>query len=183
VTAPIVLGVDPGLARMGLALVRLEPEREEVLGLAVIRTDKEDGELASVGNVRRAQEISDELLRIAKAYDVRLIAAEAMSFPRSASNSGKMSMSWGALAFFARAYHLPIEQAQPQAIKAALCKNKKASKEDVEMALLVRYGNHIEELYHGVHGQRDHAYDALGSVVTVLERPAVKRLRALARVA
>lgn len=182
---PVVLGVDPGLAHMGLALVGIRPRGESVLGLAVMETKKSHDKKTRVSddNVRRAQELGDELLAIGRRYDIRMIAAEAMSFPEDASAAGKMSMSWGVLALFARIHSVPIEQASPQRIKLAVCGDRKASKEDVQFALVQRYGNHIEELMRGPWGKREHPFDALGAVVAKLDSPIVRQLRAMARVA
>lgn len=180
-----VLGVDPGLAHMGLALVRIEPDREVVEGLHVIQTTKETDRKVTVGsdNVRRAQLLGTPLLSIGRRFHIRMIAAEAMSFPENASNAGKMSMSWGVLALFALIHVIPIEQASPQKIKRVLTGDPKASKEDVEFALLRRYGNHIEDLLIGPKAFREHAFDALGAVVAKLDSEVIQSARQLMRVA
>lgn len=180
-----VLGVDPGLAHMGLALVCIEPGREVVEGLHVIQTVKETSRKVTVGsdNVRRAQELGDPLLSIGARFRIRMIAAEAMSFPENASAAGKMSMSWGVLALFASIHRIPIEQTSPQKIKRAVCGDPKASKEDVEFALLERYGNRIEDLLIGPKAFREHAFDALGAVVAKLDSDVIRGARELMRVA
>jgi crossover junction endodeoxyribonuclease RuvC len=182
----IILGIDPGFANMGLALVRLDPIGETVLGLAVMKTEKDDAKRstrAADDNVRRAREIGAELLKIADTYEVVMIAAECMSFPRSASVAAKMAMAWGVLAMLAEYRGIAIAQASPQRIKRVLCGSAKASKDEVESALLVRYGNHIEDLYHGNEGRREHVFDALGAVVATLDSEVVRVARAMAKVA
>jgi crossover junction endodeoxyribonuclease RuvC len=176
---PRILGVDPGLANMGLALVRLEPDREVVEGLSIIRTKKSEEKKVRVSddNVRRAQELGDKLLSVGRRFNIVMIAAEAMSFPEDASSAGKMSISWGVLALFARIHGIPIEQASPQAIKRVLCGDPKASKKEVEFALLRRYGNHIEDLVEGPAGLAEHAFDALGAIVAKLGTEAVRQAR------
>jgi hypothetical protein len=94
-----------------------------------------------------------------------------------------MAMTWGVLAMFAELRRIPVEQASPMRIKTVLCGDKQASKDDVESALLARYGNHIEDIYKGRDGLRDHAFDALGAVVTKLDAEVVRAARALSRVA
>jgi Holliday junction resolvasome RuvABC endonuclease subunit len=176
---PLVLGVDPGLAHMGLALVRIEPDHEIVEGLHVIETKKSDDKKVTVGrdNVRRAQELGAQLVSIADRFDILLIAAEAMSFPENASNAGKMSIAWGVLSLFALINGIPIEQASPQRIKRACCGDHKASKDDVEFALLRRYGNHVEDLLLGPNRLREHAFDSLGAVVSLLDCEVIRLAR------
>jgi Holliday junction resolvasome RuvABC endonuclease subunit len=181
----LVLGVDPGLAHMGLALVRIEHDHEIVEGLHVIETKKSDDKKITVGrdNVRRAQELGVQLISIAKRYEILLIASEAMSFPENASNAGKLSMAWGVLALFALIYDIPIEQASPQRIKRACCGDPKASKDDVEYALLRRYGNDVEDLLDGPNRFREHAFDSLGAVVSLLDCEVIRSARSATRVA
>ena len=182
---PRVLGVDPGLAHMGLALVRIEPASEVVEGLYVVRTKKDENKKVRVSddNVRRAQELGALLVSIGERFEIVMIAAESMSFPKDASAAGKMSISWGVLALFALMYRIPIAQAAPRRIKRIVCGDQKASKEDVEFALLRRYGNQIEDLLSGPRGLAEHAYDALGAVVTLLDEDIVRAARQMARVA
>ena len=81
-----------------------------------------------------------------------------MSFPRNASTAGKMSICWGVLAAIAEARGLPIVQASPQALKRAVTGSSSASKDEVEFALLKRFGNETEELFSGPDGLREHVF-------------------------
>jgi Holliday junction resolvasome RuvABC endonuclease subunit len=177
---PVVLGVDPGFASTGIALVRLLPDGEEAVLLDVLRTSKDDAKrrtLAADDNLRRTRELARAFARLVVEHGVRAICAESMSHPRNASNSGKMSLCWGALAAVAEAHGLPLVQASPQAIKLAVAGAKTASKDDLEFALLQRFGNATEALFTGPDGQREHAFDALAALVACLDSDVVRALR------
>jgi crossover junction endodeoxyribonuclease RuvC len=175
-----VLGIDPGFASCGVALVRLMPIDEKVVALAVIRTVKDNAKrrtYAADDNLRRARELHRVIDDLIVANGVRAIAAEAMSFPRNASNSAKMALCWGVLVSIAEARGLPIVQASPQALKRAVTGSTTASKDEVEFALLKRFGNDLEDLFTGPDGQREHAFDALAAVVACLDSDVLRALR------
>lgn len=179
-----VLGVDPGFAACGVALVRLLPTVEEVALLDVIRTAKDSARrrtYASDDNLRRARELHRALDGLVVTHNVRAIAAEAMSFPRNATSAAKMSLCWGVLASIAEARELPIVQGSPQALKRAVTGSTTASKDEVEFALLKRFGNDVEGLFTGPDGLREHCFDALAAVVACLDSEPLRLARSMVR--
>lgn len=137
-----VLGIDPGFASVGCAILKLTPQGEVPILMEVIRTEKSAAKRnvrASDDNLERAKEIVTHLRRLVTTFDVRIICAETMSFPRNASAAAKMAICWGLLAAVASEHGIPVVQASPQEIKKAVCGRKDASKEDVQTALQARY--------------------------------------------
>jgi len=183
-----VLGIDPGMAAFGVAVVDLSANK--VLRLDVIETaksDKKRGVRASDDNLRRAQEIVVGLKKIIRSYDsdhvmpcghyggtsFAAICAESMSFPRNSSSSAKIGYSWGIIATIADHLGLPIVQASPQEIKKTLCGRKDASKDDVEDAVRALYVGakveaRIKKSFH------NHAWDALSAVASCMESDVLK---------
>jgi Holliday junction resolvasome RuvABC endonuclease subunit len=181
---PRVLGLDPGFASMGYALLELHPTGgADVVGLGVIRTKKsaaKRGVYAADDNLRRARGLAVSLAELVETHGVVAICAESMSFPRNASAAGKLSMAWGILAALTGA-DLPLVQASPQRIKEALCGRKDASKGDLEFELLKRYGNDIECLLDEVPASlHEHAYDALGAIAACLDSETIRLARTMA---
>jgi len=175
-----ILGIDPGFASFGIALVRLLPDSEDVLLLEVLRTSKSTAKqnvFACSDNVRRARELAHRLEQIVTGHAVRAIAAESMSYPRNSSTAGKMSLAWGVIAAISEAHGLPVIQSSPQAIKQAVTGSKTADKAEVEFSVLRRFGNAIEALYGGPDGQREHAFDALAAIVACLDSDVMRALR------
>lgn len=177
---PIVLGIDHGLATLGLAVVELTASGEVVRSLEVVRTDKSDRKRevrASDDNVRRLVELSAALeARIGP--EVVALAAESQSWPRSALSIAKVAMVWGVIGAVAQRHSLPVIQASPQEAKRALTGRKDASKGDVQVALEVRYPDLPD--WPRPRALVEHAADALAAVVACLDHSVVKLARRLA---
>ena len=59
---PVVLGFDPGFAKLGWVQVAIFPDREEVLAMGIVSTEKSSVKrkvLAADDNVRRGREVAD----------------------------------------------------------------------------------------------------------------------------
>jgi crossover junction endodeoxyribonuclease RuvC len=176
-----ILGVDPGLASCGWAVLRLT-DQPEVVGMGVIRTmasSKKQHILAVEDNVRRTRQLAEEISKLL-AHPTFLVGAEAMSFPRSASSSGKLCLCWGALVGLLQARNLPLVQTSPRDIKRRITGNGSASKEDVEKALRKRFA--VTGLLTDVpRGQHNHAFDALGAAVAAMDSDIVRAALSMSR--
>jgi crossover junction endodeoxyribonuclease RuvC len=181
---PCVLGVDPGFASLGYALLRLGTQTETLVAAGVVRTqasDKKRKVLAADDNARRCREIARDLVALFDEHTPLVICAESMSFPRNAATAAKMAMTWGALITIGHTRGAPIVQASPQEVKLALTRTKSASKEQVAAAVSKRYRNApklINVLPSTLH---EHAYDAVASAVACLDSDAVRFLRGVVR--
>jgi len=177
VIAPCVLGIDPGFAALGLALVELEQEGERVRRLEVVTTEPSARKLevrASDDNLRRTCELAAALEeRIGP--EVIALAVEAQSWPRNAGSSVKVALAWGALAAVAQRHGLPVLQASPQEVKRAIAGAKTASKAEVQTALELRYAEMPD--WPARRDQVEHAADALAAAVACLDHAVVKLAR------
>lgn len=183
-----VLGVDPGFASFGYAVVRLTQTAEVVTAVNVIRTQRSDKKRnikAADDNFRRGQEIAAELYNAVKRFKPRVLTAEAASWPRNASATAKVAMSWGILITLCHQFQLPMVQASPQEIKKTLCGNKSATKESVRRALEDRYPGQFDSFKDSYpakrppkpNGQWEHGFDAVGSVVACLDTSVLRMAR------
>lgn len=178
-----VLGVDPGFAHFGYAVVALgvRPEHDEVVAMGVVVTEKvarKRNVLDADDNVRRTVEIAAGLARVLDRYPVRLVCAESISMPRNSGTAAKIGLAWGALCALVHARGLALVHASPQQLKLALCGTKSASKQDVEQAVRARYpGAAVAACSKGIAGGlREHAFDALGAAAVLCERSNEARL-------
>lgn len=180
-----VLGIDPGFANVGYTLMDLTNDKEVIVGSGVIRTVKsyKKGRVrAADDNVRRTREISHSLLGLLATgtpEKVRVICAEAMSFPRNASNAAKMAMTWGVIVSFAELWQIPILQASPREIKMISCGTGAASKEQVEAAMLLRYPEMTDITANLGATLREHAFDSAGAIVACLNTDEIRMLRSI----
>lgn len=194
------VGYDPGLANAGVAVVRLaaHPSFDELIELHHWTTEKSDKKrkvLAADDNFRRAQELAAKMRDLHERLDaraggsVRVITAEAMSFPRNASTAAQMALLWGALAFAVVDRGLPMVQAGPQEIRRRLDLPTKAKKPEVHEKLFRRFTNlraQLDELR--ARGpmltERQwgeaclHPLDALASIVAANDSDVMRMLRA-----
>lgn len=183
-----VLGIDPGFASIGLAVVAIgpNPQDDRPVRMALFRTQKSSAKRkvrASDDNLERAKEIAQWLQTMVQTYDVKLICAETMSFPRSASVAAKMAMCWGVIAAISSRDRIPVTQASPQEIKKTMCQNKSASKEEVQASLNLLFRTDLvgpncvlaDARLPG--SQLEHPYDALAAVVACRDSAEVLLLR------
>lgn len=174
-----LLGLDPGFASLGYAVVDLLPT-PHVVSFGVFETAKSSKKqhvLSTEDNVRRSILIS-RALRGWATFAPRCvgICAEAMSFPRSSSVAAKMALTWGAIASLSEAANIPILQASPQQVKVSACGVKTATKDEVQAAVLRLYPE-IAAMRAGiVRGQWEHPHDALAVAHLMLQSDVVKML-------
>jgi len=173
----IVLGIDTGFSTMGLSLMELTPTGEKVLGVRTLVTKKsakKTGVRASDDNIRRARELAAELRRRLDKYDIKALCMESQSWPRNASASAKIGISWGIVAAVAESKDLPILQASPQAIKKALVGVSNASKDEVIAAIKKRFP---EIKWPNAKSIHEHIADATGAVVACMDSEVIKMVR------
>jgi Holliday junction resolvasome RuvABC endonuclease subunit len=186
-----VLGVDPGFASFGMAVVRLFPERERVLSVQVVRTKKSPKKRnvkVADDNFCRARAIASMVRETVKRWKPLAIAGETMSFPRNASAAAKVAMTWGILADLTEDLQLPMATATPQEIKKVVCDIKTATKEDVRRALEARYPRQFDAFKAEFpakkppqpNGQWEHGFDAVGAVVACLDTDVIRMARGMA---
>ena len=175
----VVLGVDPGLAKFGWALVELSHDWAilEVGTITTVSSTSKAGVTASGDLADRCRLLHAELITQLANHSIKptVICAEAFSFPRVPGKGGKgstiavkataqMGYAWGIVCAVGNECDgAPIAQASPQLIKKALCGRANATKLEVQEALERKYGRNIFEKLNK--GQVDHAADALGAIV------------------
>ena len=182
-----LLGVDPGLAALGLAVVELEADSVRVLDLRVIRTHP----CAKKRRIRRTDDLGDRLRIIAEALHhhylplpgLVAVCVEAaavpyrhgrlMTKPSTVAALGRVRGTIDALAAWRG---LPVVEETPQAIKRLLTGRQNASKLDVQKALEARFPE-VATLWPQQRTLREHRVDALAAVVAGLETDVVRAAR------
>jgi Holliday junction resolvasome RuvABC endonuclease subunit len=199
----LVLGIDPGFASLGYAVLELGVggAEDRVVTIGVLRTkatDKKHRVLVADDNVRRGRELARPLGTLVRKGDtdyahkppmgglfedvstICLVCAEKMSFPRSSSAAAKVAMTWGLMIANLERYHLPLLVATPQDVKRRVTGKADASKKEVEAAMIKRFGRGLLRMVKGIpETQREHAFDALASAVACLDSEEGRMVRTL----
>lgn len=173
-----VLGLDPGFASFGWAVLRIEPSGAERLdGLGVIRTKKAKGKvLVRDDDHARSAEMARELLAVTKRWRPTVICAEALSHVNPSgparmpvSTMTKMGRVWGLVDMLCEVYEVGLLQASPQTIKKATTGKVSATKGEVLDALDARFAGRVRELLGAIRAttQHEHPVDALGAIVAL----------------
>jgi Holliday junction resolvasome RuvABC endonuclease subunit len=179
-----LIGIDPGLAACGLAIVELREARPRVLRLQVIRTAPSPKKR----RLRSADDLGDRLRTIATVLHARLqeypdlvafcVESKAIPFrngrmmvkPSAVSALGRIR---GLVDAFAVERALPIIEETAQTLKLLTAGRKDASKADVQAALEHRFPE-VRELWPAQKTLVEHAADAVAAVVAGLESDVVR---------
>lgn len=166
----MILGVDPGLATLGWAIVT--PESGAVVACGVL-VQKPDPKLTKhADRVRRTQVQSSLLSELVAKHSIGAVAAETMSFAPRAQAAAKIGigMSWGSLVGLAAAFGIPLRDVSPKTWQRAVVpadvnageKKTDAIAYERVYAELARYVDCAQMLADVPQGQRNHALDACG---------------------
>ena len=176
----VVLGLDSGLARFGLAALRLEPDGSSaIVALDVFSSapsTRKTHTLAGDDLARRARELASWLAIHLRRHQPAALCVESPSWPRNAGAAAKMGTAFGVLFALADEHDLPLLQASPQAVKRAATGAKTASKDDVVGAMRALYPEASWPRQTGLH---EHAADAIAVVIACQDSEVLRMARRL----
>jgi crossover junction endodeoxyribonuclease RuvC len=150
-----VLGVDPGVARLGLAVVASEGRRSTLVWCDTVRTSSELTEAS------RLRLVADAMRAAIAAHRPTAVALERVAFNRNTVSALTVARATGAVMVVAAEAGLEVAEFSPSEVKSAVTGIGNADKRQVRAALA------------RVHGLRDvpaqpDAADAAAVAVTFL---------------
>lgn len=160
-----VVGIDPGLANLGLGAVEEERKQARLLGSTLLRTGS--GDLAP----KRLAALRDGVASFLSQHRPDAVAIESQYFHRQKATAFKVGQAYGVVLLCAADLGVPVFEYGPLEVKQALVGTGRASKGQV--AFMVRA---LLEL--GRQPSTDHEADALALALTHLQS---RRLGAHAR--
>jgi Holliday junction resolvasome RuvABC endonuclease subunit len=165
----LAIGIDPGFAQLGVAVLAFDERRVEVLEVGVWLTEKSDKK-RSVKSVdddfRRTREIAAKMISLFDFHRPSIVTMESKSAVRNASAAAKVSAMIGVLACEAERWGIPAVQASPAEVRTALELGKKASKEEIEARVRSRLNSQADLDYKFKdipEAKRVHAWDAIAA--------------------
>lgn len=127
-TARIIVGIDPGYDRLGIAVLeKKDKEREKLIFSECVTTHKKDSEsirLHTVGNA---------FAKIIETYNPDEIAIEKLFFVKNISTGILVAHVCGIIKYLAKEHNIPLYEYAPTEIKVAITSHGHATKEDVHM--------------------------------------------------
>ena len=126
----IILGIDPGLARVGYGLINFQKGQKLLLDCGIIETSKNNRE------EDRLLEIHQDLTEIIKKWQPDYAAVEKFFFYKS-STTISVVQARGVILMTLSTYKIPFSEYAPAQIKLSITGSGKASKKDILQAVMI----------------------------------------------
>jgi crossover junction endodeoxyribonuclease RuvC len=158
-----VLGVDPGVARMGLACVVVTGRVTQLMWATTVTTP------ASMDEAERLGLLAAAVRRAIEQHGPTAVAVERVAFNRNTVSALQVARATGAIMAVAAEAGVPVEEYAPTEVKSAVTGSGAADKDQVRQALV------------RIHGLKDVPTqpDAADAVAVALTHLTGARLRAL----
>ena len=124
-----IIGIDPGLARVGYGIIDIQNGKKMLLDCGVIETSKEKRE------EHRLFEIFNDLNELIDHWNPNVAAVEKFFFYRS-STTISVVQARGVIMMVLGAKHIHVSEYSPAQIKLTIAGSGKASKKDILEAVM-----------------------------------------------
>lgn len=151
-----VLGVDPGLANLGLGVVEEERREARLVASAIVTTSPRTPQSERLLDIRR------EVVAFVRAHGPHVLAIEGQYFHRQRDVSFRVGQAVGVVLLTAAELELPVHEYGPMQVKQALVGTGRADK--AQVAFMVR-----ALLKLPTSPQNNHVADALALALTHLQ--------------
>lgn len=135
------LGIDPGLANLGWAVLEVS-DRACFRAVGTLETEKitRKGTVrAAADNTRRTMILAEAVGAILLEWEISLICGEELSFMRNASAAAKNAMSWAAVVAVAAVGQVGVIEISPKDLQAAIVGLAGRAKVPVQRAMETRF--------------------------------------------
>lgn len=127
-----VLGIDPGLSRMGYGVLQAKGHTIEVVAVGVIRTEK------NVVIGKRLAELYRDLVKLIDEYRPVEAAIEQVFVNRNLQTATAVGRASGVILLALAQAGIPVEEYSPSAVKGALTGYGSADKQQVQRVVAMR---------------------------------------------
>lgn len=131
----VVLGIDPGIARMGFGVIDVFPEnsitkRAKFINCGVVETDK------NTDYTKRLLMIEKELKKIIKEYNPEAAVIEKIFFAKNQKTIINVSQATGVIKLTIGRKKIPITEFTPLQVKMAMTGYGHAKKDQIQKAIV-----------------------------------------------
>ena len=183
-SSQIAVGVDPGFARFGVAVVERVGGRVKLLKALCVKTKKgtqkiKSGLRVSSDDLGRHSAIYDGFVDVVRGYHVTCVGVENyQTMPGGSASAAKTLVSFGGVLWWCFLNDVFVTVSLPVDLKKRFCFGKDRSKEAVEASLCRSVVGLADVLRTTNKGDREHISDAIGHALLAFEEAdAIARIR------
>jgi len=122
----IILGIDPGIERVGVAVLRSDKNKLELLHAGLIKTKKGDAREVRLG------EIEKKIAELIKTYRPETLAIEKLFFFKNKKTVMEVAEARGVILSTAGKHNLKVIERTPLEVKKYVCGDGRADKKQVQ---------------------------------------------------
>lgn len=126
----IILGIDPGIARIGWAIIQSGKSMPTILAYGLITTPK------TLPSEIRLADLFDGLLSIIRKHNPDIMSVEDLFFATNAKTAIGVGQARGVILLAAAKSHIPVISYTPLAVKRTITGNGRADKKQVEKMII-----------------------------------------------
>lgn len=121
----LIMGIDPGTATTGYALLRAKNDKFEIIDFGIIKTEPKDE------NADRLCQICEDIEALVKEYKPDNAAIEELFFAKNVKTGIAVAQARGAMIATLTRLKVPIAEYKPVEVKSSICGNGQAEKSQV----------------------------------------------------
>ena len=152
----IIIGIDPGTAKVGFGIIRKNQDKLKCLDYGIIQTE------SILSTEKRLKKIYLEILSLIKKWKPEILAIENIYFFKNLKTAMPVSQVKGVILLVAAQKKIPISEITPLQVKTAITGYGRADKKQVQK--MVKNLLNLEEI-----PKPDDAADALGVAIACLQ--------------
>jgi crossover junction endodeoxyribonuclease RuvC len=126
-----ILGIDPGLAIVGFAILDKENDKKTLIEAGVIRTHKDRT------HSQRLKEIYDDMQAIIREYKPDICAIEQIFFSKNVTTGIKVSQARGVTLLALEEAGIEIHEFNPKSMKLSLTGDGNADKKAIQKMVML----------------------------------------------
>ncbi len=125
-TPLLILGIDPGTATTGYAILKAEGDDLEVIDFGIIET------AAGTPNAERLHQICEDIEELATTHKPDQAAIEELFFAKNVKTGISVAQARGAIIATLTRLKIPVAEYKPVEIKSSICGNGQAEKSQIQ---------------------------------------------------
>ena len=126
----IVIGIDPGLARVGYGVIAVANRKPQPICYGCIETDKD------LRASERLVQIYNELTALFEKYPPTQVAVEKLFFSKNITSAMNVSEARGVILLLAEQQKIPVSEYTPNQVKQAITGSGSADKRQMQEMIM-----------------------------------------------